>query len=100
MISMIPRLPLRVGSDQGAHALLCLLRQRPAKMVVDSPDCGDGVARNFVIFDVANALPGQSIAFIQKFVHGFGPVTDCLAADRSGIHSVAKGTAKNSHETR
>ena len=68
-------------------------------MVVDSSDCGDGVARNFVILYVANAVAGQSIAFIQKFVHGFGPVMDCLTAHHNGIDGIAKGAAKNSHET-
>jgi hypothetical protein len=97
---MIPRLPLRVAYDQAAHTLLCVLRQRPAKMVVDSSDCSDGVARNFVKFYVANPPAGQSIAFIQEFVHGFGPVMNCFPADRKRIDGVAKSATKNSHQTR
>src|SRR6266436_4994558 len=99
MISMITGLPLCVACDQGAHALLCLFRQGPAKIVVDSSDCRDGVARKFVKLYVADAVAGQSIAFTQKFVHGFGPVMDCLSADCRRIDGIAKGAAKNSHET-
>ena len=68
-------------------------------MVVDSSDCRDGVARNFVIFYVTDAVVGESIAFLQKFVHGFGPVIDCLPAGRERIDSIAKSAAKDRYET-
>src|SRR6266404_7413527 len=100
MISMVPRLPLGVTCNQGPHALLCLSRQRPAKMVVDSSGCGNGVARNFVKFYVANAGVGQSIALVQKSLDAFGPVIDCLTTDREWIHGIAKGAAKYRYETR
>src|SRR2546425_12308142 len=100
MISMVPRLPLSMASNQSTHALLCLSRQRPAKMVVDSPGCRDGVARNFVVLYIADAVIGESIAFLQKFIHGFGPVVDCLPAGRERIDGIAKGAAKDGYQTR
>src|ERR1700757_3412528 len=98
MISMVPRLPLDVRCNQHTHAMLCVPRQRPTKMVIDSPDCGDRVARNFTIFYVANAVVGQSIAFGQKLVHAFGPVINRLTADREWINGIAKGAAKDCYQ--
>src|SRR6266542_2785025 len=99
MISMVPRLPLGLACNQCTHALLCVSRQRPAKMVVDSPDCGNGVATNLVVFYVANAVGGESISFIQKFIHGFRPVTNCVTADRARLDGIAKSASKDGYET-
>src|ERR1041385_6379242 len=99
MVSMIRRFPLRVTCNQNTHALLCLSRERPAKMIIDSPDGSHRVTANLVVFQVANSVAGQSVALIQKFLHGLRPVLDCLPVNRKWINSVAKRAAKDRYET-
>ena len=68
-------------------------------MVVDLADCGDGIATKSVICNVTDAVAGQSIAFTQKFVHGFGPVIDRLPAHRERIDDIAEGATKDRYKT-
>ena len=52
--------------EYDAHSLFHLSRERPAKMLIDALDSGDGIATQIEEIQVANALPRQSIAFLQK----------------------------------
>src|SRR5207237_769446 len=91
---------LRQACQYEAHSLRCLRRQQPAKMLINAPDCSDGIATNLNIVHVANAVVRQSIAFMQESVQRFRPVLDRFAANYEWIHRIAKHAAKDRYETR
>ena len=56
--------------EYDAHSLFRLSREQPAKMLIDALDGGDGIATEIEEIEVANALPRESIAFLQKGIQG------------------------------